>query len=129
MSIVIKESNNALLVPIQAVKGRGGRYTVSVKSGDETKEVEVKVGLQNSSSAEIVSGLKQGDIVVYTQATQSNNSFKGSSGRGEMPSFGGGEMPSGMPNFGGGEMQNFGGGERPSGMPGGGQGGSRPSKQ
>ena len=124
MNIVIKESNNALLVPVQAVKGRGGRYTVSVKSGDETKDVEVEVGLQNSTYAEILSGLKQGDIVVYTQATQSNKSSQGN--------FGKGEMPNGMPGFGGGEMPNF-GGERPSGMPSGmpsgGQGGSRPSKQ
>lgn len=116
MNIVIKESNNALLVPIQAVKGRGGRYTVSVKSGDETKDVEVQVGIQNSSSVEIVSGLKKGDVVVYTQAAQSNNSSKGSFGKGEMPSFGGGEMP------------NFGGGNMPSGMPSRGQGGERPSK-
>jgi len=124
MNIVIKESNNALLVPIQAVKSKGGKYTVSIKSGDEIKEVEVQVGLQNSSSVEILSGLKQGDIVVYTQATQSNKSSQGN--------FGKGEMPNGMPGFGGGEMPNF-GGERPSGMPSGmpsgGQGGSRPSKQ
>ncbi|MBQ6631191.1 MAG: efflux RND transporter periplasmic adaptor subunit, partial [Romboutsia sp.] len=124
MNIVIKESNNALLVPIQAVKSKGGKYTVSVKSGDETKDVEVEVGLQNSSSVEILSGLKQGDIVVYTQATQSNKSSQGN--------FSKGEMPNGMPGFGGGEMPNF-GGERPSGMPSGmpsgGQGGSRPSKQ
>ena len=111
MSIVIKESNNALLVPIQAVKSRGKKHTVSVKSGNETKEVEVEVGVQNSSSVEIVSGLKKGDIVVYTQAPQSNNSSKGN--------FGGGDMPSGMPNF---------GGDRPSTMPSGGQGGFKPSK-
>ena len=131
MNIVIKESNNALLVPVQAVKGRGGRYTVSVKSGDETKDVEVEVGLQNSTYAEILSGLKQGDIVVYTQATQSNNSSKGSFGGGEMPDFGGKNMPNfgggEMPNFGGGERPSFSGGEIPSGMPSGGQGGGRPS--
>lgn len=116
MNIIIKESNNALLVPIQAVKSKGGKYTVSVKSGEETKEVEVEVGLQNSSSVEILSGLKQGDIVVYTQATQSNKSSQGNSGKGEMPSNmqGGGQMPS-----------RGSGGEMPSG----GQGGSRPSKQ
>jgi len=122
MNIVIKESNNALLVPIQAVKSKGGKYTVSVKSGDETKEVEVEVGLQNSSSVEIVSGLKQGDIVVYTQATQSNKSSQGNSGKGEMP--GSGEMPSG---FGGQGMPSGGGPGGGQGMPSGGQGGFRPS--
>ena len=122
MNIVIKESNNALLVPIQAVKSKGGKYTVSVKSGNETKEVEVEVGLQNSSSVEIVSGLKQGDIVVYTQATQSNKSSQGNSGKGEMP--GSGEMPSG---FGGQGMPSGGGPGGGQGMPSGGQGGFRPS--
>lgn len=123
ISIVIKESNNTLLVPIQAVKGKGGKYTVSVKSGDETKEVEVEVGLQNSTSVEILSGLKEGDIVVYTQATQSNNSSKGNSGKGEMP--GGGNMPGG--GFSGQGMPN--GGHAGGSMPSGGQGGSRPSKE
>lgn len=113
MSIVIKESNNALLVPIQAVKSKGGKYTVSVKSGDETKDVEVEVGIQNSSSVEILSGLKEGDIVVYTQASQSNKSSQGGSNKGSMPNAG--EMPSGGP-----------GGQ---GMPSGGPGGSKPSKE
>jgi len=122
MNIVIKESNNALLVPIQAVKSKGGKYTVSVKSGNETKEVEVEVGLQNSSSVEIVSGLKEGDIVVYTQASQSNKSSQGNSGKGEMP--GSGEMPSG---FGGQGMPSGGGPGGGQGMPSGGQGGFRPS--
>ena len=124
MNIAIKESNNALLVPIQAVKSKGGKYTVSVKSGDETKDVEVEVGIQNSSSVEILSGLKEGDIVVYTQATQSNKSSQGNFGKGEMP--GGGEMPSGMPG-GGGQMPSGGRPGGGQGMPSGGQGGSRPS--
>lgn len=113
MSIVIKESNNALLVPIQAVKSKGGKYTVSVKSGDETKDVEVEVGIQNSSSVEILSGLKEGDIVVYTQTSQSNKTSQGGSDRGSMPNDG--EMPGGGP-----------GGQ---GMPSGGQGGSKPSRE
>lgn len=119
MSIVIRESNNALLVPIQAVKSKDGKYTVSVKSGDETKDVEVEVGIQNSSSVEILSGLKEGDIVVYTQASQSNKSSQGNSNRGVMPN--GGEMPSG--GFGGS------GGPGDQGMQSGGQGGSKPSKE
>lgn len=118
MSIVIRESNNVLLVPIQAVKSKGGKYTVSVKSGDETKDVEVEVGIQNSSSVEIVSGLKEGDIVVYTQASQSNKSSQGGSNKGSMPN--GGDMSSG----------GFGGSKGPQGqgMPSGGQSGSKPSK-
>lgn len=96
MSIVIKESDSTLLVPIQAVKNKGGKYSVSIKSGEETKDVEVEIGIQNSSSVEIVSGLKEGDIVVYTQVAQSNKSSNSNSDKmkgGEVP--GGGQMPSG----------------------------------
>lgn len=125
MSIVIRESNNALLVPIQAVKSKGGKYTVSVKSGDETKDVEVEVGIQNSSSVEIVSGLKEGDIVVYTQASQSNKSSQGGFNMEDMP--GGGKMP----NIGDMPSGGFGGSGGPGGqgMPSGGSGGTKPSKE
>ena len=125
MSIVIRESNNALLVPIQAVKSKGGKYTVSVKSGDETKDVEVEVGIQNSSSVEIVSGLKEGDIVVYTQASQSNKSSQGGFNMEDMP--GGGKMP----NMGDMPSGGFGGSGGPGGqgMPSGGSGGTKPSKE
>lgn len=119
ISIVIKESNNALLVPIQAVKNKGGKYIVSVKSGDETKDVEVEVGIQNSSSVEILSGLKEGDIVVYTQVSQSNKLPQGGFNKGSMPNPE--EIPSG--GFEGS------GGPRGQGMPSGGPGGFKPSKE
>lgn len=115
MSIIIKESKDVLTVPIQAVSSKKGVKTVKVKDGDSTKEVEVEVGAQDSSFVEIKSGLNEGDVVVYEQATktQSNNGFGG-----KMDMMGGGDMSSGggMP---GGDMSN---GERPS-MP----SGERPS--
>ncbi|MBQ3423031.1 MAG: efflux RND transporter periplasmic adaptor subunit [Romboutsia sp.] len=108
MNIVIKESTDVLVVPVQAVSNKNGKYIVSVKDGDSTKEVEVTVGAQDSSFVEITSGLNEGDVVVYEQATQSN---KGQMGQGQ-----------GMP----GGMQMPGGGDMPS-PPSGGNGGQMPS--
>ena len=108
MNIVIKESKDVLVAPVQAVKSQKGKYVVSVKSGDETKDVEVTIGAQDSSFVEIKSGLNEGDVVVYEQTTQSNkgNMNGGQSmsreqieqmmQKGDMPSPpSGGQMPSG----------------------------------
>ena len=72
-------------------------------------------GLENSTYVQIKSGLKEGDIVYYTEQ-ETGFSF-GNMGFGSMP----GGNSGGMPSFGGsGEMPDFGsgsfpGGERPSG--------------
>lgn len=106
MNIVIKESKDVLIAPIQAVTVKKGVSTVKVKDGDSTKEVEVEVGAQDSSFVEIKSGLKEGDIIVYEEATKSklNNGFnpnmmdtgKGNNFREMMPSGDRPQMPSGM---------------------------------
>lgn len=105
MNIVIKESTDVLVVPVQAVKSQKGTYVVSVKNGDETKDVEVTIGAQDSSFVEIKSGLSEGDVVTYEQATQSN---KGNMGGGQSMSKdqmmqGGGDMPT-PPSGSGGQM-------------------------
>lgn len=111
MSIVIKESKDVLVVPIQAVSSSRGRRTVKVKDGDETREVEVEIGAQDSSFVEIKSGLSEGDIVVYEQSTrsQSNNGFGANMMMGGGKGDFGGQMPSGerpqMPSGGGGMPQ------------------------
>ena len=113
MNIIIKESKDVLTIPIQAVSSNRGRKIVKVKDGDSTKEVEVKVGAQDSSFVEVTSGLKEGDIIVYEQSVKSNNRTPGMNGgmmdmmNGEMPKFDPSNMPS-MPN-----MSSGGGGNRP----------------
>ena len=84
--------------------------------GDIQKELpEVDGVLGTGSYTEIVSGLKEGDTVYYTEAD--------SSGFGDFFAMGGGGMSGGMPggNMGGGPGGGNGGGGRPSGggMPGG----------
>lgn len=113
MNIIIKESKDVLVIPIQAISNRRGKHIVKVKNGEEVKEVEVEVGAQDSSFVEIKSGLQEGDIVIYEQATK--NSFgNNGGGRGNMMNNGGmpgGGMPGGgMPS---GERPQMPSGERP----------------
>lgn len=111
MNIVIKESTDVLVVPIQAVSSQKGSYVVSVKDGDSTKEVEVTVGAQDSSFVEITSGLNEGDVVVYEQVSQSSKGNMSGDKMMEQMMQGGGDMPTPPSGSGGGQM--------PSGGPGG----------
>lgn len=106
MNIVIKESIDVLVVPVQAVKSQKGTYVVSVKDGNETKSVEVTIGAQDSSFVEIKSGLNEGDVVVYEQSTQSNkgNMSGGQSMSKDQMMQGGGNMPSPPSGSGGGQV-------------------------
>ena len=81
--------------------------------GFELRRVEV--GLSNSDSVEIVSGLKEGDIVLIQQveATSLQNMMMGAMGGGRMPSGGGMPMGGGMPS--GGMNRQSGGTNRQSG--------------
>lgn len=115
MNIIINESTDALLVPVDAVKKANGKYVVSLKEGESTKDVEVEIGLQDSSYVEIKSGLNEGDTVVYTQAAKSTSNPTGAGGMGQMQ----GGMPSDMQGGGMGGGQIPSGGQMPSGMSGG----------
>jgi HlyD family secretion protein len=65
VTIIAKEVKNALLVPVNAVRslgnGQSGVFVVN-KDGSLTLEV-VEVGLEDSSRAEIISGLELNDTV------------------------------------------------------------------
>lgn len=46
--------------------------------------VKVTVGMQNDDYAEIISGLSEGDVVLYTASEESSNSMFGFGGMGGM---------------------------------------------
>lgn len=122
VDVRIKGVDDAILIPADALHQTSSGYYVYTSYNEETQEyggkVDVVPGLSNSNYVEIKSGLKEGDVVYYTESKNFGNMF-GSMGFGGMP---GGNAGSGAPNFGGGG--NSGG--RPSGMPsGGGMPGSR----
>lgn len=121
-SISIDESEDAVLIPVDALQEKGNKtfvYTKKDSDGNLSGEVEVKTGLSNGNKVEITSGLKSGDVVYYLKTTSSGNSDSqqnmqdmggGPGGNGEAPS---GDM--------GGNGSGPGGdnGEAPSGGPGG----------
>ena len=63
VDVIGGRADNALLVPIEALHPAGEQFTVFVmKNGKPTLQV-VEVGVQDQISAEIKSGLQEGDVV------------------------------------------------------------------
>ena len=125
VDIQIQGIDDVVLIPVDALHRTRDTAYVYTSYDEELKEyggmVEVVEGTSNSSFVEIVSGLKPGDTVYYTEKADVSTGFAmmpmgdmfgGSSGssRGGSGTNRGGGMPSGMPG----------------GMPGGGSGGNRP---
>lgn len=64
VTVIEKEARNALLVPISALRNLGENdYAVFVVRAGKLNLTPVKVGLQDSTHAEILSGLNDGDVV------------------------------------------------------------------
>lgn len=65
LEIVKNEVSGAILVPVEAVHDLGeGRYAIFVREADGKLRLHVvQVGVQDDTSAEIVSGLNDGDVV------------------------------------------------------------------
>ncbi len=65
ITVIDKQANNVLLVPLQALRDLGGgQYGVFVQGSDGQLQLRlVQVGLQDSTNAQIVSGLNAGEVV------------------------------------------------------------------
>lgn len=116
----IQGVDNAIIIPIDALHQTSSTSYVYTSYDEETKEyggmVEVATGLSNANDVEITSGLKEGDVVYYTERRSGNPFFGAFGGFGGMS---GGDM-SGFGDYGGGSMPSMPSGSR-------GQGGSMPS--
>jgi multidrug efflux pump subunit AcrA (membrane-fusion protein) len=79
-SIIVKRKNNALLVPVSAVKTLNGESTVQVmdKKGNVISKT-VEVGLSSDTQTEIISGISEGETVV-TSTVQTGASATRSTG-------------------------------------------------
>jgi len=62
--IIVKQYDNAVYVPLQAIIKIGADYTVYVKSGKSFQPRQVKIGLDNNKVINIVEGLKEGELVL-----------------------------------------------------------------
>lgn len=96
VSIILKDSEDALLVPSQVLVKKSGRnpsYQVLVKNNDNAEYRDVTVGINNKVNAQILSGLNEGDEIVIGQSSGGESPSK-------MPTSGrlrsGGSMGSGM---------------------------------
>ena len=101
---------NTVLVTADSPSAAGGTLVeATTEDGEDYYSVEVTTGVIGDSYIEIVSGLQEGDTVVYIPTSSSTENPFGMMGG--MPGGMGGGMPSGMPSGG------MGGG-MPSGGPG-----------
>ncbi|HBL40641.1 MAG TPA: hypothetical protein DDY98_03350 [Ruminococcaceae bacterium] len=109
VTLVTGGVTDVLYLSKKAVSTTNGTSTVLLKQENgEPLETQVTTGYTDGQNIEIVSGLKEGDVVMAESAlnTASGSSAeKGKSNEDGMPSFEDGNMP----DFGNGEQPDFGG--------------------
>ncbi len=123
--IAVTEYKDSIIIPVEALNNTGSSYFVYTTYDEETGTpggmVEVKIGIQNDTYAQITEGLKEGDTVWYKKAEEnpferymnrSGNNRSGNNRSGNNRS--GNNRPQG----------GFSGGNRPQGGFSGGPGGS-----
>lgn len=85
VNIVLSKADHVLVIPASALGKRDRKtktYTVSVLEGPQGQQKvesrQVKIGLNNRVQAQVLEGLKEGDLVVVGEATGSGNGSGGS---------------------------------------------------
>ncbi len=69
VEILVKEVEDVLSVPVQAILPFKGKSYIFVKDGDGFRRQEVTLGLSNDSHIEVKTGLKSGDLAAMTPVT------------------------------------------------------------
>ncbi|HHE76833.1 MAG TPA: efflux RND transporter periplasmic adaptor subunit, partial [Candidatus Parcubacteria bacterium] len=64
VTIIVAEKDNVLLAPKEAVESMDGKEDVRVYNNGKTEKREIKTGLEGEDFYEVVSGLKEGEMVV-----------------------------------------------------------------
>ena len=99
VSVMLKQAKGVLTIPAVALgpKTRDGQYMVRVADADGMPTPrKVKIGINNGATAEVLSGLKEGEkVVVGEGGAATGGSGSGSGGRG------GAQMRIGGPGMGG----------------------------
>lgn len=94
--IIIQKKENVLYVPSAAIISMGGNTMVRVNGSDESKPVEVEVGISTNEFTEISSGIEEGtEVLINTLPTSGFTAPEGEQGqggrrRGIFPGMGGG---------------------------------------
>ncbi|RKP57386.1 efflux RND transporter periplasmic adaptor subunit [Cohnella endophytica] len=64
-SVIVERRENALSIPVAALRKQNGRNYVLVSNADGSKgEVDVEIGVQTTTDVEIIKGLEEGQKVV-----------------------------------------------------------------
>lgn len=78
VDIAIAERTNVLLVPAEAVVGKGNQRSVRVMAADGTVEIrQVSVGLVGEADVEITKGVSEGETVITGTASKSSSNQPG----------------------------------------------------
>jgi HlyD family secretion protein len=86
-TVVVEEKENVLLIPNRAIRHEGDTEYVEIlnpSGGAEVRRVAIATGASNDIVTEVITGLKEGDVVV-------TNVVRGAEFQGPMGMFGGGE--------------------------------------
>lgn len=78
VSIQVGETQNALILPLNAVKQNKGQSYVQVQRNGQVQNVNVTTGLANDEKIEILSGLNDGEQIVLNQSKANADAAKGS---------------------------------------------------
>lgn len=63
LEVIIHEKQDALMVPLSAVREENGKRYLVRKKGETTEMVEVGTGYTTQDTVEITSGIQQGDLI------------------------------------------------------------------
>ena len=86
VSIVTGKNDHALVVPLLAIKEANGKQFVEIDNDAKLQRHEVRIGLTNDENAEIISGLKENDVIqIPLPKTSSGSSKPSRSGSGGPP--------------------------------------------
>ncbi len=69
VAIVVDKRENVLIVPNRAIRTQGRQRTVQVQTALGTLTMTVQTGLSNDTQSEVISGLKEGEVVVINTTT------------------------------------------------------------
>ena len=85
-TLVVQQANNVLVIPNRAIGGSVSNPTVSVMVNGELVDMPVTLGISDDTRTQVVSGLKEGDMVLVDMSgTTSQQGFFGGGMMG--PSF------------------------------------------
>jgi hypothetical protein len=87
--VIIASRQGVLTVPNLAIRTTSGRRYVQVLKDGEAVDTDVVFGIANDTTAEVVSGVAEGDLVVLPAARATATARPGAGGGG----FGGGGGP------------------------------------